>query len=346
MMLRLCRALGFAAACLSIATLSAQQDSRRYVERVEVSRILVDARVMDGKGTPLTGLGVDDFAVRVGGKPARVETVEWLSRDAPDADLATLPANSLRGIVEPPDGTLTVLLLQKSFEGSRMTGLMRLLLGTREFLDQFGSRDRIAVLSFDYHLEIWLDFTKDRERVRQVLDQVLVDPPPALEPVPSPSLLEHISVNRARETYSIEQSLRLIGDAVADVPGAKSIVLIGYGFGRLNPTTGSVHMENGYAEARRALQAARASVFCLDVTDADYHSLEAGLQLVSAATGGFFARTHLFQNRAFNMLSGALAGHYVLFVERPDLVRGTHPIDVKLTRRKGTVLARDSWSDD
>ena len=105
-------------------------------------------------------------------------------------------------------------------------------------------------------------------------------------------------------------------------------------------------MENGYHEARRALQAARASVFCLDLSDADYHSLEAGLKLVSAATGGFFARTHLFQDRAFNMLSGALAGHYVLFVERPDLEPGTHPIEVTLTRRKGNVLARDTWHDE
>jgi hypothetical protein len=130
-----------------------------------------------------------------------------------------------------------------------------------------------------------------------------------------------------------------------DVPGAKSIVLIGYGFGRLDPSTGTVHMENGYDKAREALQSARVSVFCLDVTDADYHSLEAGLQLVSEATGGFFARTHLFQDRAFNLLSGALAGHYVLFVERPDLERGTHRIDVKLTRREGKVLARTSWED-
>ena len=327
------------------AGIAAQQDPARYVERVEVSRILVDARVVDDKGTPLTGLDIDDFAIRIGGKPARLESVEWVSGGAPSESPAALPSSRIGAVVDPVPDRLTVFLLQKSSEGSRLTGLMRMLLGTRDFLQQFGPRDRIAVLSFDYHLEVWLDFTSDRGRVRQVLERALVDPPRDVEPAPSPSLLERLSVTRARRTYSIEQALRLLGEALEGIPGAKSIVLIGYGFGRLNPSTGAVHMENGYGEARQALQAARASVFCLDVTDADYHSLEAGLQLVSAATGGFFARTHLFQEHAFNMLSGALAGRYVLFVERPDLGRGTHRIEVKLTRREGKVLARDSWRE-
>lgn len=327
------------------ATATGQQQTPRYAERVDVSRILIDARVVDGKGTPLTGLGLEDFAVRIGGRPARLESVEWvLGTDATD-DPVTLRSNSIGGVLEPPPARLTIFLLQKSFEGGRLTGLMRLLLGSRDFLKQFGPRDRIAVLSFDYRLELWLDFTNDRDRVRHVMERALLDPPPRVEPASSPSLLERLSLSRARRTYSIEQALRLIGEALEGMPGAKSIVLIGYGFGRLNPTTGAVHMENGYDEARRALQAARASVFCLDVTDADYHSLEAGLQLVAAATGGFFARTHLFQERAFNMLSGALAGHYVLFAERPDLERGAHRIDVELTRREGQVLARDSWHD-
>jgi hypothetical protein len=60
----------------------------------------------------------------------------------------------------------------------------------------------------------------------------------------------------------------LVGEALEDVPGAKSVVLVGHGFGRLGPT--GVIMENEYDAMRAALQTARASVFCLDVTDADY----------------------------------------------------------------------------
>ena len=50
------------------------------------------------------------------------------------------------------------------------------------------------------------------------------------------------------------------------------------------------------------------AVFCLDVTDADSHTLEAGLKVTAADTGGFFVRTHLFPGQAMRRLSGALAG--------------------------------------
>ena len=93
--------------------------------------------------------------------------------------------------------------------------------------------------------------------------------------------------------------------------------------------------EDAYGEARRALQAARASVFCLDVTDADSHTLEAGLQMTAEDTGGFFARTHLFTEQAMQRLAGALAGHYVLFVEAtaPSDKRW-HAIEVELVGRR------------
>jgi hypothetical protein len=101
-------------------------------------------------------------------------------------------------------------------------------------------------------------------------------------------------------------------------------------------------MENEYEPMREALQRARASVFSLDVTTADYHSLEAGLQLVAEHTGGFFARTHEFTSRAVRTLLGALAGHYTLFVELPALEEGTHRAEITLAGKTGNVFARST----
>jgi hypothetical protein len=42
-------------------------------------------------------------------------------------------------------------------------------------------------------------------------------------------------------------------------------------------------------------------------------------------------------------LAGALAGYYVLLVEKPENQLGMHDLDVKLTRGKGTVLARTGY---
>ena len=143
-----------------------------------------------------------------------------------------------------------------------------------------------------------------------------------------------------RHAYGVERALELIGDALKGLPGSKSLVLIGHGFGRFSST--GVRMEDDYDPARRALLASRTSVFSLDVTDADYHSLEAGLQTVAEQTGGFYARTHVFPDLAMRELSGALAAYYVLFVEKPENRRTRHDIAIELTRRKGRVLAPET----
>ena len=50
----------------------------RFGERVDVARIIVDARVLDDRGNPIPGLTADDFKVSIDGKTARVETATWV----------------------------------------------------------------------------------------------------------------------------------------------------------------------------------------------------------------------------------------------------------------------------
>lgn len=221
---------------------------------------------------------------------------------------------------------------------------MRMLLKSRNFLEALSPNDRVAILSFDSHLKIWTDFTNDRERLDRVLAHgLLFERPPAVQASSTPSLVERLDPDRGRRTYGIERALELIGEALEPLPGSKSLVLIGYGFGRFSQS--GVAMENDYGPARHALVASRTSVFSLDVTNADYHSLEAGLQLISEQTGGFYARTHIFPDVAMRRLSGALAGYYALFVEKPESRRAMHDIEMELTRRKGRVLATSSYSE-
>ena len=327
-----------------VSTAGQEPQVPRLRERVEVARVLVDARVLDGGGQPVTGLGPDDFDVRIDGRRARVESAYWVGGDStpPVPPLPGEAATAAR-----PDearGRLIVFIFQKDLEPSRIVGLMRMLIETRTFLDSLGPDDRVAVLSFDSRLKIWLDFTRDLEAVREVLRRgILFENPPRVEPVASPSLMATLDVVRAGRAASMEDALALLGQALEPIPRAKSVVLVGHGFGRLFGS--SIVYDPSYGEARRALQAARASVFALDVTDADSHTLEAGLQMTARDTGGFYERTHLFTKAAVNRLAGALAGHYVLFVEVENpLDRERHEIDVRLARgRDGTVFAKRGY---
>jgi VWFA-related protein len=323
----------------------AQQQPQRYVERVDVARIIVDARVVDDRGDPITGLTADDFKVTIDDTPARVETATWVGgRDtAPDSAPAE-PASPEDAGVPAVQGRLIVYLFQKDFEASRLRGLMKMLLKSRQVLDTLAPGDRVAILSFDTQLKIWTDFTNDRERLDRIFSHdLLLQRPPVVLASLAPSLVERLDPGTAQHAYGIEHALELIGEALEPLPGSKSLVLIGHGFGQLGFS--GVTMENNYGSARQALVDARTSVFSLDVSDADYHSLEAGLQIVSEETGGFYAKTHLFPDIAMRRLSGALAGYYVLFVEKPDSQLGMHDIKTELTRRKGRVLALTNVSE-
>jgi VWFA-related protein len=289
------------------------------------------------------GLAADDFRVRIGGKPVPIESVMWVGGATPAADgTADAASGPLPSADHALPGRLIIFVFQKDLDPSRIIGFMRMLVEARDFIADLTQHDRVAMVSFDSRLRIWLDFTNDVAAIRRVLHRGILFEQPNPIPATSTSLMKRLSPETASKTYTIEKALHRIADAVRDLPGSKSIVFVGHGFGRLGWT--GVTMEHGYEQARDALLAARVSVFTLDVTNADYHSLEVGLQSVSKHTGGLFARTHLFPAQAMKRLAGALAGYYVLFLEQPDVEPGTHDVEVRLTRRHGTVFARDTYA--
>ena len=287
----------FAIALVTAAAGSASGQApgaKPYTERVDVHRVLLDVRVTDGLGQPIEALTKADFVVRIDGKPVPVESAAWVTGALRTEGFMTTPAASPVATTLPAvEGRLIVFLIQKDLEPTRITGLMRLLIDARPFFAAFTPRDRVAVLSFDSRLRIWSDFTNDLERVRSVLQHdILLGEPAALIESDAPSLVASLSAREAQEAATMEEALVLVGHALEPLPGAKSVIVFGHGFGRLGMS--GVALAPDYDEARRSLRAARASVFCLDVTQADYHSLEAGLQQVAEDTGGFFERTHIF----------------------------------------------------
>jgi len=95
--------------------------------------------------------------------------------------------------------------------------------------------------------------------------------------------------------------------------------------------------------ARRMLIEARVSVFSLDITKADSHSMAGGMQVIARDTGGFYAHSLDFPEKPMRFVSGALNGHYVLFVEPPaDTTDRT--IGVSVTAGRQTqVFATSSY---
>jgi len=332
------------AGLIASPAVAAPPEDVRVREHVEVHRVLIDARVVDSRGDPIEGLGVPDFKVLVDGHPAELESVEWIAGTAPYAEGVSPEVAAQTGAPVAPAGRLIVFFFQADFAQVRLRGLMHMKAKAIEFLRTLEPADQVAVVSFDSHCKLRLDFTNDRKRIARAIHQaILFGDAPAIAPGPFPSLAAGFDQAAARRAASPEAGLLVTAEALKPLPGAKSLAFFGWGLGHLARPW--VDMDHAYPAARRALAAGRVSVFAIDVTDADYHDLELGLERVAADTGGFYAKTNLFPGQAMARLAGAVAGHYVLVVVRPDVAKGAHAVDVELARGAGTVLARNSFED-
>ncbi len=332
----------------------AQQIPRRpgaVREEARVERVVVDAHVIDSRGDPISDLTVSDFSVRVDGKPVPLESAEWVPADTPEAATPAIEEAAASGEAKKktqfPPGRLLIFFFQTNWEGRRLTGLMRMSLQAKRFLDTLLPTDRVAVFSFDSHLKLRQDFTNDRAKLEAAIyDAILFGVTPRRPAGAFPSAAKNFDFRAAKKAVTPEKALALISRAVAPIPGGKSMLYFGWGLGTIGGLVGPNPQDvRDYAEALPALASARISIFSLDITDADYHTLEHSLEQVSDLTGGTYQKTHIFPGATIDRVGGAISGRYVLVFKKPDLPRGYHSIDVDLVQRKGRVLARTYYED-
>jgi len=316
------------------------EDSPRegFGDAITVALDTITVRVVDDSGRPILDLAPEDFRVVVRGREIPVLAVDWVSSQTvqgPRAEL--LPVEEGR---VPAPGKLVVFFVQADLNPTRISGQMRMRPYTRELLASLDPADRVAVVSYDSHLKLWLDFTADREAVHQAVDRAMIySPEPEVPPGGPPSLAERFDFAAARRVASPERALEMTARALAGMPGEKTMIYLGWGLGRFG--AGGVRMTPDYKPAVKALSKARVSVFVLDVTSADSHSLEVGLQSVAEATGGIYASTFRLPGVATHQIARAISGWYVLTFDR-EALDGIEPgrATVKLRGRRGEVLAR------
>jgi VWFA-related protein len=350
----------------------------RFGDEIAVRLVTVVVRVVDGAGDPVLGLTPADLRVRVGRREVPVTAVDWVAAGgagAPGgAEPAAAPGTDAAGSAEPraaavaeaaaateapsadPPGKLVVIFVQADNNSpSRVRGHLRTLPFTRELLDSLQPADRVAVVSFDSHLKLWRDFTRDRETVPAAIFQAIhfggrppaalsardSEPGPVSEPEPDaggPSLARHLDFDAALRAASPERALAVTAAALAALPGEKEVVFLGWGLGDFSPM--GTRMTPAFAPAVQALAAARATVFVLDVTEADSHSLEVGLQGIAEATGGTYDKTNLFPSLAMRQLARTMSGYYVLSLDAAALPESGGGVEVELRGRRGVVLLR------
>ena len=351
---RLTLAAGATAVLLAAAALAQEPPDRRGEVREEalVERVVVDAHVLGADGLPILGLTPSDFFVKVDGKPAVIDAVDWIA-----ADMAETDASALEGISgeeaerfrsDAPPGRLILMFFQTDYATDRLNGLLRMSQQARAFLNTLVPTDRVAVVSYDSQLKLRQDFTDDRGKIQRAI-QAAIRMGPAGKPDPDshPSIARHLDPEKARRAATPERALALLGESLTPVPGGKSMIFFGWGLGTIGGLGGPIAEERyAWSDALHAMGQARINIFTLDVTDADYHSLEGYLQQISDLTGGKYEKTNLFPSLAMEHVRKAISGRYVItFLKPKNLARGDHDIEVSLVGRRGAVFARQYFQD-
>jgi VWFA-related protein len=341
------------------STPRAAAPAAQFGEEIDVRLFTVVVRVVDGLGHPIAGLTPADFRLRVGRKEVPVTAVDWHSSGEPapapspapmepsPVPSAPLAAGAGAASGSPDDGSavnpgklVVVFVEADNNEPGRVRGHLRTLPFTRHLLDSLAPEDRVAVVSFDSHLKLWQDFTRERQPAHEAIYRAIGfgGRPPALTAADPAALAAHFDLEKARDAASPERALAVTAEALAHLPGEKVLVFLGWGLGSFSSF--GTQMTPAFAPAVRALKAARVTVFVLDVTEAGSHDLEVGLQSVAEATGGTYDKTFYFPGLAVAQLANTISGYYVLSLDSAAIPSRGGWVSAELRRRKGTVLLR------
>jgi len=287
---------------------------------VRVARVVLDAYVTDGGGDPIPDLLPSDFRVRAGRKEIEVESAEWIpiGRSEGPAEAAEPGAGGSPPEVRYPPGRILVFFIQADIGRYRAKGLMRVRSEIGRLLDTLVPADRAAVVRFDSHLTLLCDLTADRSALEAAFHEGLMQgTSPRVAFSPFPSLAANLDFDAARRASNVERALDLVSRALVPIPREAADL----------------------SRAFASMAAARINVFTLDVSDADWHTLEVTLQATSELTGGTYEKTHIFTGGAVSRLARRLGGHYVLVCVVPD-EGALSLLEVTLRKRRGDVVSR------
>ncbi len=338
---------------------TSETEDRQFFDQVSVSLHTVVTRVTDRRGEPVLHLGPEDLVAEVGGVEVPIYAVDWYTgtSDSPvihdravDDELPenlqnwrqTLSPEMAQQIVEATD-RLVVIFIQVghhqvvTLDESYISGHLKLLPHLRKMLDELDPEDRVAVVSYDSRLKLWLDFTLDREAV----NTAIYDGIGFGQPVPRRnhrlSLLDVLDEGAMRRATTPELALLATARGLAKLPGIKDMIFVGWGLGRYTHGLG-VLMPEDFSTAVSVLGRSQTTVSVLDVTQMESHALASGLQSVAAATGGTYASTYEAVGRKVSQLGRTLRGYYIVSLDRKALPADGGKLVLSIPRRDTSVL--------
>jgi hypothetical protein len=291
-------------------------------EQITVARYILMARVVDSRGAAVRDLTPSELTVEIGGQAAEIESIEWIEPAQVD------------------DGRLIVFFMGTDFakNAPRVAGQLRFNAIANEIIQFLGPNDRAAVFSFDSHLKLRADFTRDRAvAAKAIHDSIGSNRVPLPKPHPEgPSLARHLDEQAIRKAASMETALLQVAEAMSSIEGERILIIAGYGMGRLEGPR--VVLRQEWHAAMALLQRMGAAVVSLNTGVGGELSL--GLMATSRITNGVYAFTQSFPRQSVQKVEGMLAGRYELVTKTgKPLEPGRYAVDIRVARRDLNVLS-------
>jgi VWFA-related protein len=151
----------------ALVLLAAAQQRQTF--RSDVDVIAVDVAVIDGKGTPMAGLGPEDFEVTVSGHPRHVVRAAWMAYGAPTGTADSPTTAAVDDAAMASSNRMFVIAIDE--ESLQPTGAFAARAAVEHFIDQLRRDDRVGLYAFPAKLANFT-LTTDHASLKRALFNV------------------------------------------------------------------------------------------------------------------------------------------------------------------------------
>ncbi len=163
-----------------------QNLGQRYTLKVTSNEVLVDVRVTDRKGNPVTNLKESDFQVYEDGVPQKInsfdlENVQELAQEKgengkpAEINLGALPPSTPQSTYKQLVQNHRLIVLFFDLTSLQIPDLLRALQSAQNFIKtQLTPADLVAVVSYSSDLRVLQDFTNDRDALSKAIESIQI----------------------------------------------------------------------------------------------------------------------------------------------------------------------------
>jgi VWFA-related protein len=334
------------------AAFAQDNTTTQFGEKITVNTVLIDAVVTDRSGNQMLGLSKDDFVVTENGVPQTIDSVDYYTNRRL---LTDQESNANFKAERVHEARYYVLFFDKTVGGAFFDRLTLARRAAQQFVNErLQPGDQVAVVGHDVRLKVYSDFTNDKKKLGQALQDATAfgrGLAAAKSATTEPSILANVDagemMSRSGTTY---EALTVLAEALRPIKARKNVVLFSPGI--IEPgedvRNGVVLNKSRYYDPMvEALNAANVAVYPIQLTEdaGTTPALHQTLERVAVDTNGEYFRYATNFVQPLKKIENTTSGYYLISyrTKKPRGVRGFQKVDVKLKNPEFRVQARAGY---